>query len=236
MYDFVAVGDVMLDVHVPAAEGRVHADARVVVGGSAMNAALAAAELGARACVVGCVGDDVAGRAVREKLGIDARFELGERTGTAVYVGDSVVADRGANAGFVPRDVPAAHVTLVSGYLDTEGIHAAVALASGLVAVDLQGRAHDLPHVDVLFGEGDADVVVLTRGAGEAEARRGDEVARVRPPSVPEPPPGAGDRFAAAFLLALTAGRALQDCLEHAIAFASRSPHRPDTCLAPEWH
>ena len=138
-----------------------------------------------------------------------------------MYVGDSVVADRGANAGFVPRDVPAARVTLVSGYLDTEGVRAAIALARGLVAVDLQGRPHDLPHVDVLFGEGDADVVCITRGPDEAEARRGDEVARVRPPRIPEPPPGAGDRFAAAFLLALADGKSLEQSLTQACLFAS---------------
>jgi sugar/nucleoside kinase (ribokinase family) len=228
VFDFVAVGDVMLDVHVPAAEGRVHADARVVVGGSAVNAALAARELGAHACVVGRVGDDVAGRAVREQLGVDAKLEVGTRSGTTVYVGDAVIADRGANAGFVPVAVPEARVTLVSGYLDTEGVRAAIELAQGLVAVDLQGRTHDLPRVDVVFGEGDADVVVVTRGADEAEARRGDEVVRARPPQLAEePPPGAGDRFAAAFLLALADGASLQTCLEQACAFAGGGSGQP---------
>lgn len=230
MYDFVAVGDVMLDVHVPAAAGRVHAEARVVVGGSAVNAALAAQELGARTCVVGRVGDDVAGRAVHEKLGIDAKLEVGVRTGTTVYVGEAVIADRGANAGFVPAEVPEGRVTLVSGYLDTEGVRAAIELAHGLVAVDLQGRTHELPHVDVVFGEGDADVVVVTRGADEAEARRGGETVRVRPPTLAaEPPPGAGDRFAAAFLLALAAGVSLQTCLDQACAFAVDTRYVPGT-------
>ena len=214
----------MLDVHVPAAQGRVHADARVVVGGSAVNAALAAAELGARTCVVGRIGDDVAGRAVHEKLGVDAQLAVGTRTGTTVYVGDSVVADRGANAGFVPAELPDARITLISGYLDTEGVRAAIGLAHGLVAVDLQGRKHELPHVDVVFGEGNADVVVITRGADKAEARRGGEVVRVRPPQLSQtPPPGAGDSFAAAFLLALADRRPLHDCLQHACAFCTRN-------------
>jgi sugar/nucleoside kinase (ribokinase family) len=227
MYDFVAVGDVMLDVHIPSPRGRLHAEARVAPGGSAVNAARAAAELGARACVVGRTGDDFAGRALRDELaGVEVELAVGERTGTTVYVGDDVVADRGANAGFVPTRLPESRITLVSGYLDTEGVRAAIGLAHGVVAVDLQGRAHDLPHVDVLFGEGDADVIVITRGADEAEARRGDEVVRARPPELAdEPPPGAGDRFAAAFLLALADGRPLQTCLEQACALAGDSSH-----------
>jgi sugar/nucleoside kinase (ribokinase family) len=212
---------VMLDVHVPAPRGRLHADARVVAGGSAVNAAWAAAELGARACVVGRVGDDFAGRALRTALA-DAELDLavGERTGTTVYVGDDVVADRGANAGFIPTRLPEARITLVSGYLDTAGVRAGIELAHGLVAVDLQGQVHDLPHVDVVFGEGDAEVVATPHGSAAAEARCGAELARVLPPQVDAPAAGAGDRFAAAFLLALADGHPLQTCLERACVFA----------------
>src|SRR5207302_6176257 len=68
MARFVAVGEVMLDI---AAEelvpgGIVHAPIRVRPGGSSVTAAVAAAMEGVEAAVVGRVGDDLAGRAVRE--------------------------------------------------------------------------------------------------------------------------------------------------------------------------
>jgi hypothetical protein len=120
-------------------------------------------------------------------------------------------------------------VTLVSGFLSPGQLSAALAAATGVRAVDLQGRRHDLPHVDVVLGPGipldafDADVVVSTLGPGGAKAQRGDETARAQPPrTVDEPLPGAGDSFAAAFLLALAAGNPLATCLERACAFATR--------------
>ena len=58
--DLIAVGDVMLDGALPApvAGGRVHGRIELRAGGSAANAALAAARLGARAAVIGRVGVD----------------------------------------------------------------------------------------------------------------------------------------------------------------------------------
>jgi sugar/nucleoside kinase (ribokinase family) len=234
MLDFLAVGDVMLDVHVPApGDEPLHAPVRVTPGGSAVNAGLAAAELGATAAVAGGVGGDIAGRTIRDELearGVQTLLSVsGDATGTTVYVGASVVADRGANAGFAVGELPAARVTLVSGFLSREQLPAALAAAHGLRAVDLQGRRHTLPHVDVVLGPGldlagwDADVVVSTLGPEGAEARRGDETASARPPQLlAEPVPGAGDRFAAAFLLALADGEPLAACLERACGFASR--------------
>jgi sugar/nucleoside kinase (ribokinase family) len=224
--DFLAVGDVMLDVHAPTpGERPLHVPVRVVAGGSAVNAALAAATLGARAAVAGCVGDDIAGRTIREEL--EAHYVLPllqvapGATGTTVYIGTRVVADRGANASFAVGELPAAAVTLTSGFLTPDQLAAALATASGLRAVDLQGRAHELPRVDVVLGPAldldafDAEVVCSTLGPEGAIARRGDETARARPPRVlPEPLAGAGDRFAAAFLLTLEAGLPLQECVE----------------------
>ena len=68
--DLIAVGDVMLDGALPApvAGGRVHGRIELRVGGSAANAALAAARLGARAAVIGRVGVDAAGRLVADTL------------------------------------------------------------------------------------------------------------------------------------------------------------------------
>lgn len=228
--DFLAVGDVMLDVHVPTpGERPLHVPVRVVAGGSAVNAGLAAAKLGAHAAVAGCVGGDIAGRTIRAELEAHDVIPLLDvvpgATGTTVYVGTRVVADRGANASFAVGELPAAAVTLASGFLTPEQLAATLAAASGLRAVDTQGRTHDLPHLDVVLGPGldldafDAEVVCSTLGPEGAIARRGDETARARPPHVlAEPQPGAGDRFAAAFLLALVAGEPLAACLERACA------------------
>jgi sugar/nucleoside kinase (ribokinase family) len=232
--DFLAVGDVMLDVHVPAppSGGRLHASVWTAAAGSAVNAALAAAELGARAGVVGCVGDDAAGRGLLDELGshgLDAWLTVAPATtGTAVYIGDAVVADRGANALFEPGELPEARVTLVSGYLAPAQLQASLAAASGLRAVDLQGNRHDLPPVDVVLGPGldlgayEARVVCSTLGAEGAVATDGGEHLSAAPPTlVPGPLTGAGDRFAAAFLLALDGGAQLQAALDAACAFAS---------------
>jgi ribokinase len=228
-YDLVAVGDVMLDVHVPASplDGVLHDAIRVRAGGSAVNAARCARRLGARAAVVGGVGDDAAGSAIRDALrrdGIDAFLEtLPATTGTVAYVGAGVVADRGANAGFRPAALPSARVTLVSGYLDEQAVREALGQANGLRALDLQRPAVQAFDADVVLGpELDLDalggrhqVVCSTLGARGAVAVRGTErvevaVSRVLPGS----PRGAGDAFAAGFLLALADGRELAACLE----------------------
>ena len=126
-YDLIAVGDVMLDGALPAPVlgGRVHGRIELRVGGSAANAALAAARLGARAAVVGRVGADAAGRLVAEELaaaGVEpllARDDA-EHTGSVVVVGaTSIVADPGASARLAPDDLPEvleAGAVLVSGY------------------------------------------------------------------------------------------------------------------------
>ena len=230
MVDLLAVGDVMLDVHAPAPVGaRLHAPVRVRAGGSAVNAALAARELGFTAAVAGCIGDDAAGHAIAAELelrGVDRHLSMVDApTGTTVYVGDAVVADRGANAAFAPGALPAARVTLLSGYLSPDQLAAALASAQGLRAVDLQGRNHRLPHVDVVLGPEidldawNADLVVSTLGAKGAVATGG---VRAEPPVGAADHRGAGDRFAAAFLLAL-GDLPLEAALRRACAFAASS-------------
>jgi ribokinase len=227
VFDFVAVGDVMLDLRLPAAAPGTRQHTRIAVGagGSAVNAARAASRLGARAAVVGTVGDDPVGRAIADELateGIAAHFAvLDAPTGTTVYTGDAVVADRGANMLGAFAELPDARVTLVSAYLP-DPIRTAE-LAHGLRAVDLQGVLADAPGADVVLGPRlDLDVlgprhrvVCSTLEAAGAEAVAGRERARARPSRIlDETPVGAGDAFAAGFLLALAAGRPLAECLQ----------------------
>jgi ribokinase len=126
-YDLIAVGDVMLDGALPAPipDGRVHGRIELRVGGSAANAALAAARLGARAAVVGRVGADAAGRLVTDELaaaGVEPLLARDDeaRTGCVVVVGGtSIVADPGASTRLAPGDLPEpleAGAVLVSGY------------------------------------------------------------------------------------------------------------------------
>lgn len=104
----------MVDVlcGVPAPEGaRVHADVVLRAGGSAVNAAIAAAEAGAATTVIGRVGTDPSAELVFSGLserGIGARLARDPElpTGTAVALGSSVVANRGANAMLSVQDIP----------------------------------------------------------------------------------------------------------------------------------
>lgn len=156
--DLLAVGDVMLDVRVEAGAlargGDVHGRVVVRPGGSAANAAVWAAWAGAEAAVIGRVGDDVAGRVLREALaerGVRGELAVDPEapTGTMLVVREagerSMVADRGANARLSPSDLPErleAGAVLVSGYvLLQEGSRPAALAAleraaAGLVAVD----------------------------------------------------------------------------------------------------
>lgn len=125
--DVLTVGDVMVDVRVPAdalPAGHVVGRLRVRPGGSAANAAAWAAAAGATSAVVGRIGDDVAGAAIRlalEGRRVDALLAVDPKlpTGIVLVLGESVVAERGANARLTPADVPAdlaAPAVLVSGY------------------------------------------------------------------------------------------------------------------------
>lgn len=131
--DLIAVGDVMVDVHVlaPALKrgGDVHGRVRLQPAGTSANAAVWAAWDGADARVHGRVGDDLAGRLLRDALaerGVDPALtvDADSPSGTMLVVVEagerSMVADRGANALLTPDDLPPsldAGAVLVSGYL-----------------------------------------------------------------------------------------------------------------------
>lgn len=146
--DLIVVGDLLTDVVVEAGAlatgGDVHGTVRLTPAGSGANAAVWAAACGARVQLVGRVGDDVAGRVLRESVaerGVEPRIVVdpNARTGAMLVVREggerSMVADRGANAGLVPTDLPEtlrARTFLLSGYLLFHpGSHAA-----GLAALE----------------------------------------------------------------------------------------------------
>jgi len=128
--DLVAVGEVLLDVRVPAlAPGRtVHAPATVAPGGTPVNAALAAARSGASVAVVGRVGADAAGAGIAGALrgaGVEPLLAVDDVLATGVFVDAgtgahrAVATDRGASAALRPGDLPkelATLAVLVSGY------------------------------------------------------------------------------------------------------------------------
>jgi ribokinase len=232
--DLVAVGDVMLDVLAPPGAVGAHAPIRVRAGGSAVNAARTAIALGATVAVVGRVGDDAIGRAIAAELaglGIEAllAFDAAAPTGTAVYRGEVLVADRGANAGCTIGTLPAARATLVSAYLPDAAVRAALAAASGIRALDLQGISDDARGAGVVLGPGidlsryaGAEAACSTLGADGAEAIAGTERASARPPVRREGSlTGAGDAFAAAFVLALADGAPLAAALAAGCAAGS---------------
>lgn len=130
--DVLTVGDVMIDVRVDSEGleegGDVHGRVLVRPGGSAANAAVWAAETGARARVHGRIGADIAGALLRDELmarGVEPALvvDRAAETGTMLVVHEprerSMVADRGAGGRLAPDDLPErleAGAVLVSGY------------------------------------------------------------------------------------------------------------------------
>lgn len=242
MFDLVAVGEVMLDVHAPqlVPGGRVHGPLRVAPGGSPVNAALAAAEEGAAAAVVGRIGDDPAGRLVRDALlagGVEPLLAVDESlpTGTFLAAGDAFAGDRGASAALAPGDLPPAleaRVVLVSEYAPAEAAAAARGRAAALWvlggnAAIVSGEGLDNPEAALATLASRHRLACVTLGAGGAIAALAGVVERREPPvRLAGPLVGAGDRFAALLLLALGRGATLGDALERACARAGRPGSR----------
>jgi ribokinase len=131
-------------------------------GGKGANQAVAAARLGRRVAMVGCVGDDAAGRELLESLAgaeVDTervRVVDGVPSGTAfITVGDDgenqIVVSPGANARLTAADVDdarpaleAAAVTLLQLEVPLEVVAAAAASAGGRVVLN-PAPVRDLP-------------------------------------------------------------------------------------------
>jgi sugar/nucleoside kinase (ribokinase family) len=239
---FVAVGDVMVDV---TASGVGHA-ARISLspGGSAVNAAIWAAVAGAEATVVGRVGDDLGGRALRTALqehGVRSDFsvDLEAATGTFLVVDGEIRADRGANARFSPHDLPdplEADVVLVSGYLpgptvakaleQAEGTWLALAPAfldphppgaNAILVDEVEARriTGSAPEEAArLLGE-HFRLACVTCGADGAVAMLDGRLETSRPEPIDNTGQvGAGDAFAAGLLVALARGAGLRAALD----------------------
>jgi sugar/nucleoside kinase (ribokinase family) len=238
---FVAVGDLMVDV---SAAGRGHA-ARISLsaGGSAANAAVWAAEAGADALVVGRVGDDLAGRAVRaalEERGIRPQLTVDPdvSTGTFLVVDGEIRADRGANGRFRPEHLPArlaGDAVLVSGYVPRDTVEETLARAESDWVALAPGFLEDLPRsadgvlideeegqrLTGLDAEGAARglgrtfrLVCVTRGAAGAVAVLDGLFEEAPAPGVNAVRSvGSGDAFAAGLLVALARGSDLADAL-----------------------
>jgi 2-dehydro-3-deoxygluconokinase len=253
---FVAVGDAFVDVVGDAVlepGRRRHGHLALRVGGSAVNAALAAAKLGADAVAIGRVGRDAAGDLIFETLethGIAASLARDSQlpTGVVVALGDGVVADRGANASFARADVPdtlRGDALLVSGFaLFQEGSREAAETA--LVRFDGRWAALDLAspklaagadlsslRANVVFATPEeADVVsglehveiVCVKHAHGATASRGSETVRAQAAPIEEKSPfGSGDALAATFLVRLSEGASLRAALEQACAAGAQA-------------
>jgi sugar/nucleoside kinase (ribokinase family) len=240
---FLAVGDLMIDLAVSGLDHDATIELRA--GGSALNAARAAAARGADATVVGRVGDDLAGAALSASLadaGIAEKIMVdpSTRTGTFAIVDGVIRVDRGANAGdWSPPELPAADVALVSGYLSAATVEAVVGrLDVPLVALGA-GRLREIPRdVHVVFAneeearaltglEDPAEaagrlsaggrVACVTLGAAGAVAAYPTGIAVARPQRRHDGDPrGAGDAFAASFLIALAGGAPVDVALEAA--------------------
>jgi sugar/nucleoside kinase (ribokinase family) len=231
----VTVGDVMLDVvadRLPGAGERTHGTVHLQAGGSAVNAALAARELGADTQVVGRVGRDPAGDmivAALEERGVDARLARDHDlpTGTAIALQASVVADRGANARLSADDLPSpldGDALLVSGFALFQDGSRDAALAA-LESFDGEWTAVDLASPRLARANFDARVVFATPAEAKAVPRlenRFEIVCLKDDYGVERTSPfGAGDAFAAAFLVALAGGAEVEEARRRAVTSAA---------------
>jgi len=122
MSEVVVVGSLNMDLVVSAprlpdpGETLLGGGFSTVPGGKGANQAVAAARLGARAAMIGCVGDDAFGRQLRSGLEADdvdvsaVRMVPGRSSGVALIVVDDggrngIVVVSGANAELAPEDI-----------------------------------------------------------------------------------------------------------------------------------
>ena len=236
--------DVTLHVdHVPEpdGEGRI-TDRTQSSGGSASNAAVALAGLGADPLVLGSVGRDDHGRMARRELsaaGVETRLvESDEPTAVKYLVVDEagdvvVLGNDGANEAFRAADLPAErlaeadHLHLTGQDPETAAALARDATTAGVPVSFDPGRrlpyrdySAVLSHADILFcNDREADhardsglfeavptVVVKHGDCGATAHTDAGAVTNAGYPIEPVDTAGAGDAFAAGYILAITRG------------------------------
>lgn len=183
------VGSINLDVVVEVArhpapgETVLGGDRLELPGGKGANQAVAAARLGAEVAFVGRVGDDDAGRRLRDGLaaeGVDVahvRVDPDAPTGMALIAVDragenTIVVSSGANARVSAADVEAARdvlaaatVTLVQHEVPEEAVAAAIAAAGGTVVLNPAPARPIVAAVDVLVpNRGELEAIAGSRG------------------------------------------------------------------------
>lgn len=229
MIRFAAIGHVTNDL---APDG-------IVPGGSALYAALAAAELGAAARVVTSHGPDFAGADLLRAVGVDVVARPAEHTTTFVNEYEDGRRRQRLLATAAPLAEPVADADVifacpVAGEVQPTALAAppGTVLGAGLQgwlrAVDASGQVSPRRLPDpalfapchVLFASDEdlgphaatvvpplcevAEIVIITEGARGARVFLGGRPHRVHAhPAAEVDPTGAGDVFAAAFLLAL---------------------------------
>jgi ribokinase len=196
------VGSINLDIvvgvdrHPAPGETVLGDDRQELPGGKGANQAVAAARLGAEVAFVGRVGDDDAGRRLRDGLaaeGVDVthvRVDADASTGVALIAVDragenTIVVSSGANARVSATDVDAARdvlanaaVTLVQHEVPEDAVAAAIASAGGTVVLNPAPARPIVAPVDVLVPNRGELEALVGRAGDPVELARGLEAAR----------------------------------------------------------
>jgi ribokinase len=196
------VGSINLDIvvgvdrHPAPGETVLGDDRQELPGGKGANQAVAAARLGAEVAFVGRVGDDDAGRRLRDSLvaeGVDVthvRVDADAPTGVALIAVDragenTIVVSSGANARVSAADVEAARdvlanaaVTLVQHEVPEDAVAAAIAAAGGTVVLNPAPARPIVAPVDVLVPNRGELETLAGRAGDPVELARGLEAAR----------------------------------------------------------
>jgi ribokinase len=196
------VGSINLDIvvgvdrHPAPGETVLGDDRQELPGGKGANQAVAAARLGAEVAFVGRVGDDDAGRRLRDGLaaeGVDVthvRVDADAPTGVALIAVDragenTIVVSSGANARVSATDVEAARdvlanaaVTLVQHEVPEDAVAAAIASAGGTVVLNPAPARPIVAPVDVLVPNRGELEALVGRAGDPVELARGLEAAR----------------------------------------------------------
>jgi ribokinase len=196
------VGSINLDIvvgvdrHPAPGETVLGDDRQELPGGKGANQAVAAARLGAEVAFVGRVGDDDAGRRLRDGLaaeGVDVthvRVDANAPTGVALIAVDragenTIVVSSGANARVSAADVEEARdvlanaaVTLVQHEVPEDAVAAAIAAAGGTVVLNPAPARPIVAPVDVLVPNRGELEALVGRAGDPVELARSLDAAR----------------------------------------------------------